>query len=105
MKRFKDFTKAKTANINAEKAEPEHLKNALVQAKRDLMAAKTDAEKEFHRKKIDALSSVQEDDSNPNKIRYTKYEPHTAYGFRGQTVLARRSGSSSGGDGGNGNGD
>lgn len=99
MKRFKDFV----SNDNVEKAEPEHLKNALVQAKRDFMTAKTDAEKDFHQKKIDALSSVQED-GDPNKIRYTKYEPHTAYGFKGKTVLARRSGSSSGGDG-NGNGD
>lgn len=34
----------------------------------------------------------------PNTIRYTKYEPHTAYGFKGGKVLARRSGSSAGGD-------
>lgn len=34
----------------------------------------------------------------PNTIRHTKYEPHTAYGFKGGKVLARRSGSSAGGD-------
>lgn len=37
-------------------------------------------------------------DGGPNTIRYAKYEPHTAYGFKGGKVLARRSGSSAGGD-------
>lgn len=36
--------------------------------------------------------------SEANKIRFTRYKPHTAYGFKGGKVLARRSGSSAGGD-------
>lgn len=99
MKRFKEYNTTKTANINVEKAKPEHLKNALVQARRDLMAAKTKDEKEFHMRKIAALGSLEED-GEPNKIRFTGYEPHTAYGFKGGKVLARRSGSSAGGNGG-----
>lgn len=48
--------------------------------------------KEFNEEKAQSKAE-------PNKIRYTKYQPHSGYGFKGGKVLARRSGSSAGGDG------
>lgn len=41
---------------------------------------------------------LEEQKKDPNKIHHTQYEKHTAYGFKGGKVLARRSGSSAGGD-------